>query len=226
MLRVIGSLCKRKKILCYYTLGGCFMGKVPFFSSAMQGKTSHKFFDPSENFILRLYYQKDVLTVMCFCNEMFYSGLYLLHFTNGPTSKHHIQQLLPYCTRTNLHICFIWIFLAVLGISIFKILTGLSFPVAVAKAGASLLHAWVAAQNLSIIDQNERAAIRQRDAAKKPEWILKSERAHVVYSRWISINVKRSSIIFERPNVRGIYLPLILSVENNVWPIYNLSLAV
>lgn len=58
-----------------------------WFRSTMQGKTSHKFFDPNENFIMRLYYQKDVLTFMCFCNEMFYSGLYLLHFTTGPTCK-------------------------------------------------------------------------------------------------------------------------------------------
>lgn len=53
----------------------------------MQGKTSHKFVDPNENFLLRLYYQKDVLTIMCFGNEMFYAGLYLLHFTYGPTRK-------------------------------------------------------------------------------------------------------------------------------------------
>lgn len=59
----------------------------PSFRSTMQGKMSHKFFDPNENFIMRLYYQKDVLTFMCFCNEMFYSGLYLLHFTTGPTCK-------------------------------------------------------------------------------------------------------------------------------------------
>lgn len=53
----------------------------------MAGKTSHKFVDPNENFLLRLYYQKDVLTVMCFGNEMFYAGLYLLNFTTGPTRK-------------------------------------------------------------------------------------------------------------------------------------------
>lgn len=57
------------------------------FSVTMQGKTSHKFVDPNENFLLRLYYQKDVLTVMCFGNEMFYAGLYLLNFTTGPTRK-------------------------------------------------------------------------------------------------------------------------------------------
>lgn len=77
--------------------------KFLFFSSTLQGKTSHKFFDPSENFIMRLYYQKDVLTFMCFCNEMFYSGLYLLHFTNGPTSKHLNLTTSAFCTRTNLH---------------------------------------------------------------------------------------------------------------------------
>lgn len=48
-------------------------------------------------------------------------------------------------------------------------LTIIAFPVAVAKSGISLLHAYVAAQNISIIDVNEREEIRQRDAAKKPE---------------------------------------------------------
>lgn len=60
----------------------------------MQGKTSHKFFDPNENFIMRLYYQKDVLTFMCFFNEMFYSGLYLLNFTTGPTRKFNVHPTL------------------------------------------------------------------------------------------------------------------------------------
>lgn len=40
---------------------------------------------------------------------------------------------------------------------------------AIAKSGMSLLHAYVAAQNLAIIDTNEREEIRKRDAAKKPE---------------------------------------------------------
>lgn len=57
----------------------------------------------------------------------------------------------------------------VFGISLFKVLTIIAFPVAVAKSGISLLHAYVAAQNISIIDVNEREEIRQRDAAKKPE---------------------------------------------------------
>lgn len=65
-------------------------------SSTMQGKTSHKFFDPNENFIMRLYYQKDVLTFMCFCNEMFYSGMYLLYFTSGPTCKLSINDIFDF----------------------------------------------------------------------------------------------------------------------------------
>lgn len=108
----------------------------------MQGKTSHKFFDPSENFIMRLYYQKDVLTFMCFFNELFYSALYLVYFTPGPV---------------------------LLGVSLFKVIACLSFPVALAKAMISLLHAYVASQNLVIIDNLERQKARELNAAKKPE---------------------------------------------------------
>lgn len=61
------------------------------------------------------------------------------------------------------------ILLSVLGISLFKVLTVLAFPVAVAKAGISVLHAYVAAQNLAIIDTDEREQKRQAEAAKKPE---------------------------------------------------------
>lgn len=57
----------------------------------------------------------------------------------------------------------------VLGISLFKVLTVLSFPVAVAKAGSSLLQAYVAAQNIVIIDQTEREEKRKLDSVKKPE---------------------------------------------------------
>lgn len=49
-------------------------------------------------------------------------------------------------------------FLLVLGFSLFKILAILSFPVAVVKALISLLHCYVACQNLSIIDIQEREA--------------------------------------------------------------------
>lgn len=52
------------------------------------GKTSHKATDLSENFVMRLYYQKDVLTFMCCVNEAFYISLYVLHFTTGPIRKY------------------------------------------------------------------------------------------------------------------------------------------
>lgn len=48
-------------------------------------------------------------------------------------------------------------------------LTVLSFPVAFAKAGSSLLQAYVAAQNIVIIDQTEREEKLQLDSVKKPE---------------------------------------------------------
>lgn len=134
----------------------------------MRGKSSHKFFDPNENFIMRLYYQKDVLTFMCFCNEMFYSGLYLLYFTTGPTCKLPCFKLYEHFVLIKMFFFFDYLF-AVFGISLFKVLTVIAFPVAVAKSGISLLHAYVAAQNIAIIDENEREEIRQRNAAKKPE---------------------------------------------------------
>jgi len=54
--------------------------------SLLQGKTSHKFVDLSENPIMRIYYtSRPVLFFMCAGNEAFYATLYLLHFTEGPT---------------------------------------------------------------------------------------------------------------------------------------------
>lgn len=56
--------------------------------SLLQGKTSHKFVDMSENPIMHLYYtNRTVLFCMCAGNEAFYAALYLLHFTEGPLCK-------------------------------------------------------------------------------------------------------------------------------------------
>ncbi|KAG4080279.1 hypothetical protein HA402_010771 [Bradysia odoriphaga] len=111
-------------------------------TSTLQGKTSHKFFDPNDNPIMRLYYRKDILTFMCCGNELFYSALYVLYFTNGPT---------------------------ILGLSLLKVAAVLSAPVAFVKALISLLHAYVAAQNLTIIDAAERENNRKKELSKKPE---------------------------------------------------------
>lgn len=57
----------------------------------LQGKTSHKFVDMSENPIMRLYYtNRIVLFFMCAGNEAFYASLYLLHFTEGPVCEYHV----------------------------------------------------------------------------------------------------------------------------------------
>lgn len=105
-------------------------------TSTLQGKTSHKFIDMSENPIMHLYYtNKNVLFFMCAGNEAFYAALYVMYFYTGPT---------------------------VLGMGLFKLIALLSMPVAVIKAAISVLHGIVASMNLSIIDVNERAAIAQK----------------------------------------------------------------
>lgn len=105
-------------------------------TSTLQGKTSHKFIDMAENPIMHMYYtNKTVLFLMCAGNEAFYSALYVWYFYSGPT---------------------------VLGVSLFKLIAILSFPVAFVKAGISVLHGIVASLNLVTIDLNERAAAEKK----------------------------------------------------------------
>jgi len=53
-------------------------------TSIVLGKGSHKMIDKEENALLRFYYtSRAFLFFMCAGNELFYSMLYLLHFTNG-----------------------------------------------------------------------------------------------------------------------------------------------
>lgn len=55
----------------------------------LQGKTSHKFIDMSENPIMHVYYtNKTVLFCMCAGNEAFYAAFYVMHFYPGPTSEY------------------------------------------------------------------------------------------------------------------------------------------
>ncbi|XP_018359277.1 PREDICTED: CDP-diacylglycerol--inositol 3-phosphatidyltransferase [Trachymyrmex cornetzi] len=99
-------------------------------TTLLQGKTSHKFVDMSENPIMRLYYtNRMVLFFMCAGNEAFYAGLYLLHFTPGPIFA---------------------------GMSLYSLIVYLTFPIAFVKAAISILHGYVACINLSIIDVKER----------------------------------------------------------------------
>ena len=62
---------------------------VHLHTSNVLGKTSHKNVDEEENALLRFYYtNRQFLFFMCAGNELFYSMLYLLHFTYGWTSKY------------------------------------------------------------------------------------------------------------------------------------------
>ena len=92
---------------------------------------------------MRIYYtNRLVLGGMCLFNELFYAALYLLHFTPGPL---------------------------IFGISTFKMLAIVSAPVAIVKTGITVIHGFVASCNMGTIDVNERAAMKETEAAKKPE---------------------------------------------------------
>ncbi|CAB3364487.1 Hypothetical predicted protein [Cloeon dipterum] len=107
-------------------------------TTLMQGKTSHKFVDLSGNPIMRIYYtSRTVLFCMCAGNELFYASLYLLHFTPGPI---------------------------VAGVGLFKLLSVVTFPVAVVKALIALLQGYIACINLGTIDVNEREEARKAKA--------------------------------------------------------------
>ncbi|XP_066585700.1 CDP-diacylglycerol--inositol 3-phosphatidyltransferase [Prorops nasuta] len=99
-------------------------------TTLLQGKTSHKFIDMSENPIMSIYYtNRTVLFIMCAGNEAFYASLYLLNFTEGPTFA---------------------------SVGIFRLIAYLSAPIAIIKSAISILHGYVSCINLSIIDVKER----------------------------------------------------------------------
>nr|CAG4641144.1 EOG090X0BWK [Eulimnadia texana] len=99
-------------------------------TSMLVGKVSHKNIDETGNALLRFYYtSRPFLFFMCAGNEMFYSLLYLLNFTTGPL---------------------------VLGISTFKVLAVLFFPVAVLKMVFALMQGYAAWNSLGHVDIKER----------------------------------------------------------------------
>ena len=103
-------------------------------STLLQGRTSHKFIDMSDNPIMSIYYtNKTVLFWMCAGNEAFYASLYLLHFTEGPI---------------------------VAGLSLFKLICYVSAPVCFVKTFISLVHGYVAFSNIALIDLKERQAAK------------------------------------------------------------------
>nr|CAG4646520.1 EOG090X0BWK [Macrothrix elegans] len=103
---------------------------VHLHTSNVLGKTSHKNVDAEENALLHFYYtNRQFLFFMCAGNELFYSMLYLLHFTYGYT---------------------------VLGISLIQVLVVILFPVAVLKVILALMQGGYAWRNLGYIDIKER----------------------------------------------------------------------
>ncbi|XP_050025335.1 CDP-diacylglycerol--inositol 3-phosphatidyltransferase [Dermacentor andersoni] len=100
-------------------------------TSLLSGKDNHKNLDANDNPIMKLYYtNKPILFTMCVGNEAFYGGLYLLHFTEGPL---------------------------VLGLGLFRAMTLISAPIAIAKSLVSLLQMQIAAVNLGTIDVTDRS---------------------------------------------------------------------
>ncbi|KAK7482410.1 hypothetical protein BaRGS_00026332 [Batillaria attramentaria] len=113
-------------------------------SSQMKGAESHKKFDLSENAILRHYYtNKIILFGMCAANELFFCMLYLLHFTSGP-----VVPLGP------------------LSFGIFKLIVYVCAPFSFLKNFISVVQLCVAAENIAMVDREERAKLASKLASK------------------------------------------------------------
>lgn len=99
-------------------------------TTLLAGRKSHKGEDSNTNPILRIYYtSKVVLFFMCAGNELFYSSLYLLHFTEGPI---------------------------IAGVGLWRILSYGLLPVGVLKSVLALMQGYSAALSLGEVDVLER----------------------------------------------------------------------
>lgn len=100
--------------------------------SLMKGGDSHKNIGLEGNPIMRIYYtSRPVLFIMCSGNELFFSMLYLLHFTEGP--------LVPG-----------------LDIGLIRAVLYASLPIMLIKALISLIHLVDASRRLASVDVQER----------------------------------------------------------------------
>lgn len=100
-------------------------------SSLLQGKTSHKFIDLAENPIMRLYY----------------------------TNK---NVLFVMCVTNELYFASLYLLHFTSGpLGIFRLLCYVTFPFMIVKTLISLLQAYVACKNISVIDVQERAQLRK-----------------------------------------------------------------
>nr|NP_001187611.1 CDP-diacylglycerol--inositol 3-phosphatidyltransferase [Ictalurus punctatus]ADO28883.1 cdp-diacylglycerol--inositol 3-phosphatidyltransferase [Ictalurus punctatus] len=108
-------------------------------TSSQRGAASHKAICLDGNPLLRIYYtNRLVLFAMCAGNEIFYSMLYILYFTEGPR---------------------------VLGLGVYRWLLCVSCPIALVKTCISLVHLYAASLNLARMDVSEREARRSAAAS-------------------------------------------------------------
>ncbi|XP_065918264.1 CDP-diacylglycerol--inositol 3-phosphatidyltransferase-like [Dysidea avara] len=107
------------------------------YSSMLHGESSHKFIDLAANPIMKFYYERPVLFVMCAGNELFFCSLYLLYFTNGP--------VLPF-----------------IDAGAWWLLLFCSTPIFVLKQLVSIIQLVVASQNIAGMDVADRARTRNQ----------------------------------------------------------------
>ncbi|XP_070573850.1 CDP-diacylglycerol--inositol 3-phosphatidyltransferase-like [Ptychodera flava] len=108
-------------------------------SCNMIGMLSHKKIDASSNPVMHLYYtSRPFLSFMCIGNELCYSSLYVLNFTEGPS------------------ISFLFF-----STGLWRLLFYICIPVAVVKSAISILHLIIASRNIAIVDVAERSKARE-----------------------------------------------------------------
>lgn len=134
---------------------------IHIWASLIKGKSSHKYIDPSENKILRIYYSsRPVLFTMCAANELFYVSLYLVHFTEGPISKFY-----PIDSESNERLFSRTV--ANLNQGLFLLVAKICFPLAILKHVITLIQVIAACINIAAIDVSEREAMRKSRGQKE-----------------------------------------------------------
>ncbi|CAF1361468.1 unnamed protein product [Didymodactylos carnosus] len=103
--------------------------------ATMKGE-AHKTINLSGNPVLRLYYTSGkVLFIMCAGNELWFSVLYMLHFTEGSS----LIDVDNYAA------------------GLFRAILYLTTPIMIGKQNISFIHLYTASLNMAAIDEDERA---------------------------------------------------------------------
>jgi len=108
-------------------------------ASLMKG-TSHKSMGLDSNPVMKLYYtSRPFLFFMCAGNEVFFSMLYLLNFTEGP--------ILP-----------------IIGVHAFRLLMQLTAPIMVGKTIISFIHLMDASYRIVAVDAEEKSSASMKSS--------------------------------------------------------------